>query len=691
MSNGRKDKMRSIAMAGLMLAAVAGASHAAKIPPQRLVEVVDLSTPSISPDGRLVAFRAEQASVDRNTYDSAWYIQEMDGSAPPRRVGDGGVPLRDSAGGSFPATAVWSPDGRFIYYRAMLDGRVDVWRAAADGSGAEPVTLDPADVREFSLVDGGRTLRYAVGATRAEVVRAEEAEYDNGIHIDETVPVGANLFRSSYVGGRLATQRYIGIWFARGPLLGDLPDRWREIDLETGERRELPPVNSAGEQDPRKTDPSLLPLTVFEVKDDRSGRTAVLLRTDGGDRTRRSTVTRLAVLPAKDGAREVSCEAAACTGKSISSVQWRPSGRELLFTVTDRDAGEAQSIFRWNIDSGEVMPVVAAQGFLNGGRTRSSTCGMSATALACVAAEAANPPRLEAVDIATGKRRVLFEPNAALDADLEEAILPRMISWADEDGRKFSGQLFVGRSGTKDPRPLFINYYRCTGFLRGGTGDEWPLASLAEAGISTLCINSPPPVKDAVVRFDTALGAVRSAIDLLATEGLVDRERVGMGGLSFGSEVTLWVAMRSGLLAAASVTSPNCTPIYYLLNQTKGDMFRNGLRSVWGLGSPEETPERWKLLSPVYNLDSIHIPILFQMPEEEYLYGMDYIAPLMQSGRADLYVFPDEPHRKFQPRHMLAAYERNLDWFRFWLQGIEDQDDAKDGQYARWDAMRDQH
>src|SRR5690606_19459247 len=158
--------------------------------------------------------------------------------------------------------------------------------------------------------------------------------------------------------------------------------------------------------------------------------------------------------------------------------------------------------------------------------------------------------------------------------------------------------------------------------------------------------------------------------------------------LSFGSEVTLWVAMRSGLLAAASVASPNCTPIYYMLNRTKGDMFLTGLREVWGLGPPEETPERWKLLSPVYNLDNIHIPILFQMPEEEYLYGMDYIAPLMQSGRADLYVFPDEPHRKFQPRHMLAAYERNLDWFRFWLQGVEGASTTKSGQYDRWRRMR---
>ena len=688
MISTKKGRALCLAMACLALVASAGVSQAARIPPRRLVEVVDLSTPVISPNGRFVAFRAERASVDRNNYDSVWYVQAMDGSTPPRRVGVGGVPLRDSAGGSLPETAVWSPDGKYIFYRALLDGRVDVWRAAADGSGAEPITLDPADVREFSLIGDGKALKYAVGATRDEVLRAEQREYDDGIHIDETVPVGANLFRSSYVTGRLATQRYIGIWFARGSLLDGVPDRWREIDLETGERRVLPPEADAPEKDVRKTDPSLLPVTVFEAKDERTGRTAVLTRADGGDRAKRSTVTNLAILPAESKAKPIACDVEQCTGKSISTVQWRPGGGELLFTITDRKAGEAQSIFRWNIATGEVRTVVAADGFINGGRIASTTCGISATALACVAAEAAGPPRLEAVDIETGQRRVLFEPNAALEGDLEEAVSSSLVTWRDEDGKEFSGQLFVGRLGTREPRPLFVNYYRCGGFLRGGMGDEWPLASMAEAGISTLCISSPPSPKDPVLRYDTALNAVRSAIDLLAAEGLVDRERVGMGGLSFGSEVTLWVAMQSELLSAASVTTPSGTPTYYLMNQAKGDMFREGLREVWGLGSPEETPERWKLLSPAYNVDRILIPVLFQMPEEEYLFALDYIFPLMRRQRADLYVFPDEPHRKFQPRHMLSAYERNLDWFRFWLQGVEDDDAAKAGQYARWRDMR---
>jgi hypothetical protein len=54
------------------------------------------------------------------------------------------------------------------------------------------------------------------------------------------------------------------------------------------------------------------------------------------------------------------------------------------------------------------------------------------------------------------------------------------------------------------------------------------------------------------------------------------------------------------------------------------------------------------------------------------MYALEYEIPLIREHRADLYVFPNKPHQKFQPKHSLAVYERNLGWFRFWLQGYED-------------------
>jgi hypothetical protein len=258
----------------------------------------------------------------------------------------------------------------------------------------------------------------------------------------------------------------------------------------------------------------------------------------------------------------------------------------------------------------------------------------------------------------------------------------------DVEGRPVTGQFYSARKSSDGPSPLFVSYYVCDGFVRGAYGDEWPLASLAEHGISALCINKPPTRYDAVERYDRGRSAVASAVDMLAEEGEIDRTRVGMGGLSFGSEVTLWTAMHSDLLAAASVSSVAVSPQYYLLGSMKGDEFLSGLRQAWQLGAPNDTIERWKILSPAFNLEKIRCPILMQVPEQEYMQSIDYAIPLIRAHRADLYVFPHEPHQKFQPKHKLAVYERNLDWFGFWLQGIEDPDPAKAEQYTRWERMK---
>ena len=680
--------LHAIMLLGAVIPALASASGAETISPRRLLEVADFSAPVVSPDGKRVAFRIEQASIERNTYDTFWYVQDIGGSTPPRRVADGGVPLRDSAGETLATPVVWSTDGRWIYFRARLDSRIDVWRAAADGSGAEPLTRDPADVRDFTMSADGHTLLYSVGATREAIIDAEQVEYDSGIRIDKSVPIGAGLFRSGNVEGRLATQRFGRQWYESGPLLAEVPDHWKSIGLVTLRKQERRSVDGP----PRPlvaSDLAAAPSGLWRlVPSPDDGRIALLIRPDDeGAPTGEPSVV-LAFLPNKKALSYIVCQSELCTNKAITAIQWRPGSDEILFTITDPQDGLAQSIFRWNVRTGTVHPVVHTAGLINGGRDRSSVCGASSDALVCVVSEADLPPRLERIDLQTGERKMLFDPNASLALDVAARLPARLLRWTDADGKVFTGQFFAARTASSMPPPLFVTYYTCSGFLRGGVGDEWPLASFAEHGISALCINAAPYRADAVERYSIGLSSVKSIVDYLSSQGVIDRTKVGMGGLSFGSEVTLWTAVHSNLLSAVSVTSPSIEPNYYLFQMARDDVFKTNLMKYWGLGSLEETPERWRVISPTYHLEKITAPVLMQMPEQEYLYSLGFAMPLIRDGRGDLYVFPHEPHQKFQPRHKLAAYERNLDWFRFWLMGYEDMSPGKAEQYTHWRRMR---
>src|SRR3546814_16998561 len=96
-----------------------------------LVEVADLSGLAISPDGSSAAFRVERASIERNTYDSTWYVTDIKGEQPPLRIADGGVPPR-VGGVSVNEMPQWSPDSAWLYFRASLDGETQVWRESRE-------------------------------------------------------------------------------------------------------------------------------------------------------------------------------------------------------------------------------------------------------------------------------------------------------------------------------------------------------------------------------------------------------------------------------------------------------------------------------------------------------------------------------------------------------------------------------
>jgi dipeptidyl aminopeptidase/acylaminoacyl peptidase len=181
--------------------------------------------------------------------------------------------------------------------------------------------------------------------------------------------------------------------------------------------------------------------------------------------------------------------------------------------------------------------------------------------------------------------------------------------------------------------------------------------------------------------------ALNKVLSDLIARGLVDPNRIGITGLSDGAENVIYALIHSSKFAAAAVSTLIFHP--FALSFAGSSSYRELIARIFG--DPLESLDKWRELSIGLNANRIHTPLLAQVADRELMEAALNFVPLQDAGRpVEMVVFPNEYHVKWQPAHRLAIYNRNLDWFRFWLQDYEDPGLAKAQQYARWRQFREQ-
>src|SRR6185312_7611003 len=149
-----------------------------------------------------------------------------------------------------------------------------------------------------------------------------------------------------------------------------------------------------------------------------------------------------------------------------------------------------------------------------------------------IAQTISTPPVFEATDILTGSTRSVFDPNPQI-AELELAHVSQFV-WTNSVGREFKGILYRPQVKQKHPIPLVIQTH---GFLAGEFRPSgiFPIGFAAQAmamkGIAVLQVSENCP---SLTRDEAACAAdgYFSAVEKLAGEGLIDRNRVGLSGFS---------------------------------------------------------------------------------------------------------------------------------------------------------------
>lgn len=303
------------------------------------------------------------------------------------------------------------------------------------------------------------------------------------------------------------------------------------------------------------------------------------------------------------------------------------------------------------------------------------------------------PDELVSLDVKTGISITLLSPNR----HFQDRALPVVrFMWVACCTDVFYGRLYLPvnyEKGKKYPL-VFTNYISTPGFY-ASVGDEVPILALAANGIAVFAMNSSEAnrlsttgdFRFEISRVEEPTHAMEWVYHTLVDEGLVDPERCGLTGLSYGSEIAMYAYWASRVFRAISVASASWEPMNYIL---AGPSYSKDLDSR-GFEIPEDGAfVKWRELSAGLNARANLPPLLIQSPdEEEYFGNVETWLRLRRAGApVEWYEYPNEGHVKRSPADRWCVYQRNLEWFRFWLKEEESRDPAKAKQYVRWHQMR---
>ncbi|MEZ9594570.1 alpha/beta hydrolase family protein [Shewanella sp. 10N.261.52.F9] len=288
------------------------------------------------------------------------------------------------------------------------------------------------------------------------------------------------------------------------------------------------------------------------------------------------------------------------------------------------------------------------------------------------------PAHLVKIDVGTGKERVLYQNQHSLKA--YQGMTRQLVNYTRDDGLPLSGVLYLPAGYSKEDGPLPV--------LMWAYPREYKNAEVAsQVNYSTnqysqISSKGPVPfVANGFAVFDKVampivgegnekpndsfrhqlIANASAAIDTLVDMGVADRERVAIGGHSYGAFMVANLLAHSDLFAAGIARSG-------AYNRTLTPFgFQHEKRNFW------EAPSLYQQISPFTHADKIDEPLLLmhgEMDANSGTYPMQsarlFKAIRGLGGQARLVTFPYESHSykaKESIMHMLWEQEAWLEQY----------------------------
>ena len=644
---------------------------------------------SVSPDGRWIVFQLQTPHVSAGDYELTWMVLSTQ-SQKASRIADGGKVLLNPelnhyVNGNRPSVrAKWSPDSSSFAYLLRQDGQTQIWQSRPDREGRVQLTHSGGDVIDFVWSPNGEALYFQAGLDKAELawqMREEGARgflYDDRFHPRiSTRPV----FRDC--GGPLHRRNLVSLARACEPAVWIYDLKTQEERLATND--ELETYN--------RLNFDLVAPDVIE------GRSYTHLR-QWADENQYAWLEKIDASTDPDFYEprtvfaSIDNEIHRCSEKAcqehqpyIRELWWHRAGQEVGFLRREGPGYGQLGLYAWSPSTGALRKILQTDGWL-------SDCAPAGGRLICLYETRAQPRSIVSVSLEDGRIETVFDPNP----EFAHLRFPKVekLAWEDAYGNPTFGHLVYPSNYDPDhDYPLVVVTYRSRGFLRGGTGDEFPIYPLAAEGFFVLSHDMPTKYgKDGEVvleRRKSTLSAQEIIIERLAGKGIIDKSRVAITGLSDGAAQVSFALTHSSIDFAAAIATyvgSFSSSLYYMDNV----YWRAIWRSVLFNELPPDDPDSGlKETSIGLNAERINTPFLINTSDEELRASVENVVRLEEANRpVEMYVFPGAHHVKWRPEHRLAAYRRNIQWLKFWLLGQTEPDPVAPSQYTRWRKMRDE-
>jgi dipeptidyl aminopeptidase/acylaminoacyl peptidase len=686
-------------------------------------DLYDLRVPTdlaLSPDGRWVAFSVKAAAPGKDSYRSALWIAPTDGAAPARQL---------TVGSKTDSLPRWSPDGRTLAFlsdrgavlqaggggakpgkaEAPKEGATQAWLLPfADGGEARQLTDLPQDVAGIAWAPDGRRLCVVSGATSTEPEKKPERKPD-----DPPEPDTRLIDRLAYEfnGRGFIHDRFQHLWL---------------VDVASGEA-ELLTRGDSHDADPQwspdgrriafvsdrhrdadlgwRTDIYLVEVATRRVSQLSPGRGrqswgAPAWAPDGrwvaaiGIRDwKRGVIDQASVwrFRVRDGMAEdliagSDLEAAAgmnsdLFGAGPARLHWMSDGRWLVFTAPVEGSFE---LWRVEVDGGRIERLTRDRHYL--GRTDLAGLPRGGARVAAVRTSGTEAPNIVVGDVPAG--RLAGSDRVALRAvsDLmrealgEIGLVAPVERWHEVDGRRIQGWFIAAPSSTKrNPAPVALEIHGGPATLYGWSL-MWEWQVLAAGGISVYACN-PRGSQGYGHDFlngnfgdwgDGPMADVMGGLDALIADGLVDPDRMGVTGGSYGGYLTSWIVGHTDRFKAA-VT---CRSVNDMVSQMLSGDIGGPTFGLYEYGvHPWEDWDLYRRHSPLTFADKVTTPLLIQHAEQDLrctITQAEELFAVLRSLRRTVRLMrvPDESHeltRSGTPFRRVDNLRLIDEWFRHFL------------------------